>query len=210
MFSFFKKSKINRIDDKIWFANAYKINGLISEAQALAAKNETVVVVAFFRQTLQDFENKLSSSAVAYRPLSHPCDFSAVPAVVNITRASTLTETSLVEQLFKGNAAVTLLFLEHYPLYATEDAVMKRIEEQAPSSLNICFYSSLDDEIIKFFGAGRLKDAILKLGLQETETISHPLIGKAIANAQKKIQQSLQNEMPTESQQQWFTYNCKQ
>jgi len=210
MFSFFKKSKINRIDDKIWFTNDYKINALIKESQSLAAQNEIAVIVAFFRQTLQDFETRLSSSAIAYRLLSHPYDFSAAPAVINITRASTLTETSLVEQLFKNNTAVNLLFLEHYPLYATEDTVLKRIEEQTPSATNVCFYSSLDDEILKSFGGERLKEIIQKLGMQESETISHVMITKAITNAQKKIQQSLQNEMPTESQQQWFTYNYKQ
>ena len=210
MFSFFKKSKINRIDDKIWFTNDYKISGLINEAQSLAAKNETVVIIAFFSQTLQAFETRLGSSATAYRLLSHPYDFSAVPAVVNIAKASTLRETSLVEQLVKNNTPVTLLFLEHYPLYATEDTVLKRIEEQTPSMVNVCFYCSLDDEILKFFGTERLKEIIQKLGMKESETISHPLISKAIANAQKKIQQAVQNELPTESQQQWFTYNYKQ
>lgn len=50
------------------------------------------------------------------------------------------------------------------------------------------FYLSLEDELMRLFGSERVKMVMEKLGLPEGEPIFHPMISKAIENAQKKVE----------------------
>lgn len=50
------------------------------------------------------------------------------------------------------------------------------------------FYLSLEDDLMRLFGSDRVKTVMEKLGLPEGEPITHPMINKAIANAQTKIE----------------------
>ena len=50
------------------------------------------------------------------------------------------------------------------------------------------FYVSLEDEIMRLFGSERISPILAKLGMKEDMPIEHPLITKAIENAQTKVE----------------------
>ncbi len=50
------------------------------------------------------------------------------------------------------------------------------------------FYLSLEDDLLRIFGSERIAAVMEKLGIEEGEPIEHPLITKAIENAQKKVE----------------------
>ncbi len=50
------------------------------------------------------------------------------------------------------------------------------------------FYLALDDELMRLFGTDRLSGMMGKLGMQEGEDIQHPLLTRAIENAQRKVE----------------------
>ena len=50
------------------------------------------------------------------------------------------------------------------------------------------FYLSLQDELMRIFGAESIDSMLKKLGLKENESIDHPWINKAIEGAQKKVE----------------------
>ena len=50
------------------------------------------------------------------------------------------------------------------------------------------FYISLEDELMRIFGADSIYGMLKKLGLKENESIDHPWINKAIEGAQKKVE----------------------
>ncbi len=50
------------------------------------------------------------------------------------------------------------------------------------------FYLSLEDDLLRIFGSGRISGFMDKLGLEEDEPIEHNMITKAIENAQKKVE----------------------
>jgi preprotein translocase subunit SecA len=50
------------------------------------------------------------------------------------------------------------------------------------------FYLSLEDDLMRIFGAERMDLVLRKLGIKEGEAITHPWINKALANAQKKVE----------------------
>ncbi|MDH5631949.1 MAG: preprotein translocase subunit SecA [Gammaproteobacteria bacterium] len=50
------------------------------------------------------------------------------------------------------------------------------------------FYLSLEDGLMRIFGSERVSNLMLKLGMQEGESIEHPLVTRAIENAQRKVE----------------------
>ncbi|WP_422447595.1 preprotein translocase subunit SecA [Thermoanaerobacterium sp. DL9XJH110] len=50
------------------------------------------------------------------------------------------------------------------------------------------FYISLEDDLMRLFGSDNIKGIMDKLGLEEDQPIEHPLITRAIENAQKKVE----------------------
>jgi preprotein translocase SecA subunit len=50
------------------------------------------------------------------------------------------------------------------------------------------FYLSLEDDLLRIFGAERIQGLMTRLGMEEGEPIEHRLITRAIANAQKKVE----------------------
>ena len=50
------------------------------------------------------------------------------------------------------------------------------------------FYISLEDDLMRLFGSEKTIQIVDKLGLDEDEPIEHPMLTKAIENAQKKVE----------------------
>ena len=50
------------------------------------------------------------------------------------------------------------------------------------------FYLSLEDDLMRIFGSGRIDGMLKKLGLEEGEAIIHPWVNKAIEKAQGKVE----------------------
>jgi preprotein translocase subunit SecA len=50
------------------------------------------------------------------------------------------------------------------------------------------FFLSLDDDLMRIFGSGRIASIMDRLGVQEGEVISHPLVSRSISSAQKRVE----------------------
>ena len=50
------------------------------------------------------------------------------------------------------------------------------------------FYLSLEDDLLRIFGADRIQGLMTRLGMEEGEPIEHRLISRAVANAQAKVE----------------------
>ena len=50
------------------------------------------------------------------------------------------------------------------------------------------FFLSLEDNLLRIFGAGKIKTIMEKLGIEEGESIESGLVTRAVANAQKKVE----------------------
>lgn len=52
------------------------------------------------------------------------------------------------------------------------------------------FFVSLEDELMRLFGSGKISSIMDKLGLKEGEVIQHSMISKSIQRAQKKVEEN--------------------
>ncbi|OQA91839.1 MAG: preprotein translocase subunit SecA [Elusimicrobia bacterium ADurb.Bin231] len=51
------------------------------------------------------------------------------------------------------------------------------------------FFLSLEDELMRLFGSDRIAPIMTRLGMQEGEVIEHPLVSRAVENAQRKVEE---------------------
>jgi len=51
------------------------------------------------------------------------------------------------------------------------------------------FFISMDDELMRLFGGERMKNIMLRIGMDSGEPIFHPMLNKSIENAQKKVEE---------------------
>jgi hypothetical protein len=95
-----------------------------------------------------------------------------------------------------------VLLLEHYPLYSKEEQIWEHWKPAGISILN-----SLDEPLFNYFGGENIAVLMEKMGLKENETIEHPMVSKALRNAQQKLEKQVLNEHSADSQEEWFRRN---
>lgn len=100
---------------------------------------------------------------------------------------------------FSHTAGRDKLFIGHYPLRSVESALYN--EQDIKEAL---VYSHLDMPILAWFGAGRIKELMIKIGIKQEEAIEHPMITKAISNALNKISKKMASDMPASSEAEWM------
>lgn len=95
-----------------------------------------------------------------------------------------------------------LVFLEHYPLREKEEEIIANLNTKG-----VYILSSLDEPLFNQFGGDRVIELMKKLGMKEDEMIEHPMITKAIENAQHKLAQKVTFENVATSAKEWFERN---
>lgn len=96
----------------------------------------------------------------------------------------------------------TVIFLEHYPLLSKEKDLMRQLKAK-----QYFFLNALDEPLFQQFGGENIVSLMKNLGADEEEPIEHPLITKAIINAQKKMESKVISETSANSSQAWFSMN---
>ncbi len=94
-----------------------------------------------------------------------------------------------------------VLFIGHYPLRSTETSLYDELGLQEP-----LVYGHLDMPFMRLFGSERIKDMMVKMGMQPNEAIEHNMISTAIKNALDKITAKVPTDMPARSEEEWLRF----
>jgi hypothetical protein len=120
--------------------------------------------------------------------------------------ANNIDEDRIVEAKFFSTAkysTATIIFLEHFPLRAKEEALVQNCTQ-----VEFVFYNALSEPIFQYFGGGRIIEMMRKMGYKDDETIQHNMIDSSLLKAQKKIAERVQFESNTStSQSDWMLVN---
>jgi hypothetical protein len=119
---------------------------------------------------------------------------------------NTLNEDRVIEAVDFSSAKynnATVVFLEHFPLRAKEEALVQNCMQE-----EFVFYTSLTEPIFAYFGSEKIIGLMGKMGYKEHETIQHSMIDKSLVRAQEKIGEKVQFESHTStSQADWMLIN---
>jgi hypothetical protein len=108
----------------------------------------------------------------------------------------------------RAQSTPTILFMEHHPSLATEQAVLAAIEELFPDgSATVGFYAGLDDPLMQRFGSEKIIDLMKKMGMKDNEAISHSMVTASIRRAQEKISAKVTAETKCNSAEEWMKIN---
>ncbi|CAN5207664.1 hypothetical protein BH11BAC6_BH11BAC6_00170 [soil metagenome] len=143
-------------------------------------KNASLIFIAWFEETLQQLQKFLSEQNVT-------------PQVVLYRQATN-----------HITANKDLIFIEHYPLSEKETALFTSLNLEA-----VKIFSSLDEPLFQMFGGDNMINMMQNAGVKEYESLQHPLITKALKNAQDKIAAKVTIEQNALSQSDWFKRNLK-
>ena len=97
--------------------------------------------------------------------------------------------------------------VEHHPTPEVDNEVLSFLEG-LPRGSTIRFHSSLDEPLLKAFGADRTLGLLSKLGWEKTGYMESPTITRAIASGQTRIKKVAISNEKVNSQREWLYYNC--
>lgn len=209
MFSLFKKSEPSiPYTDKVWKKAEYANKGMLMMAMMRLQQGRPCLLLCFFeseRTKLADFmtEHKLeftqlddsvSTQATVSLYLAQASDLSR-PAVIHFLKSNT--------ERFSGEA----LFSGHYPINATEQAVLKNLSTVGFQKFVFCI--SFDDPLLKIFNSQNILPLLEKLGLEDEEAIEHNMVTQSIKRAREKVESKVTREIQAKSPEEWFAINVK-
>lgn len=112
------------------------------------------------------------------------------------------TAIDMADSVSKREGVVLWVFVEHYPLAEKEQQIFKKLNLS-----DVPVLSSLDEPFFQMFGGERMQTLMQRLGMSEDEIVAHPMITRAIKNAQKKIATEVKTERHATSQEEWYKVN---
>jgi len=99
-------------------------------------------------------------------------------------------------------AGKKIIIGEHYPLQQKENDLFQKLKLGVAE-----IWSSLDEPLFKRFGSDKIIEIMKQLGMKEDQVIEHPMISKAIQNAQAKISKKNLMDSLSVSQSDWLLKN---
>ena len=201
------KTQQPRTTDKVWKTREACLKGIVREALLSIKNGEQPIIMIFFEESqvqLAEFLGKMSVPChiVGDYGLSGIADVRNAIVVVNA-----------FSQTGSGNALrpdtkTSLFFLGHYPRVATETSLVEKFMSLFHASQAV-FCQSLEDPVFEVFGNDRLRPMMKTLGMTEDECIEHAMVTRALRRALEKINQSIETEVKSSSEKEWFARNVK-
>ena len=197
-------------EDKVWFDEARKLEHICTDIAVFQSDGRSVLVLSHFESTLARLTSALRRKGLVYERFSslNPAELClSAPGRVWLGTAAAFQVTYDIPSS-AGVSTLEIIVAEHHPMHSRDKSL---VDAAAKLSCNaqLCFYFSLDDPVMKHFGAETIKALFERLGIDKNECISHQLINTAIRNAQEKIETQVGKDVPTHSAEDWFKYNLR-
>lgn len=177
MFSFFKKREV--VPPVSVYADKVQ---MYRQLMTDLAESRQSVVVCFFEKTADELTELINAAQIR--------DIRLVVAPVSAD------DLKAVEQVF---------IAEIYPTGSFYTQTVKTISSAGKSVFKVV--SHLDNPFFSHFGGDRLKALTVQLGMKSDEALTHPMIDRAISNAQSKTESGLAIERKAASMEEWFSIN---
>jgi len=194
-------------DDRVWFDENRKVEQICDQVSTARENGHSVLLLSHFESTLARLAPLLGEKGISLERFSslNPAELCGASGRVwfGLARNFQVTyETSLPTE----GAALEIVVAEHHPMQSRDQEIVEAAAKLACNA-ELCFHFSLDDPVMKHFGADPIKALFERLGIDKNECITHPFINTAIRNAQEKIESQVGRDLTTQSAEDWFKYN---
>ncbi len=194
--------------DKVWFDETRKVESLCADVAIAEANGHSVLLLSHFDASIATLGLALRGRGTDYERFSslNPVELCANPRrKIWLGSARALQVPSPMSTSLDG-PALEVMVAEHHPIQSRDQEIVNSAANLACQT-SVCFYFSLDDPLMKHFGAETVKALFERLGIDKSECLEHHLINTAIRSAQEKIESKVGRDFPTHSAEDWFKYN---
>lgn len=185
-------------EDLVYRTKREKFNAVIDEIESLVKQKRPVLVGTTSVETSELLSRMLTRKAINHNVLNaklHQKEAQIVkeagqPGVVTIATnmAGRGTDIKLGEGV-KAAGGLAIIGTERHESRRVDRQLRGRSGRQGdPGSTQ--FFVSLEDDLMRMFGSGRIAGLMDRLGLKEGEVIQHSMITKSIERAQRKVEEN--------------------
>jgi len=184
--------------DLVYKTKREKYNAVIDEIEKLVAEKRPVLVGTTSVEISELLSRMLNRKHITHNVLNaklHQREAQVVkeagqPGMVTIATnmAGRGTDIKLGEGVVRAGG-LAIIGTERHDSRRVDRQLRGRAGRQGdPGSSQ--FFVSLEDDLMRMFGSGRIAGIMDKLGLEEGEVIQHSMITKSIERAQKKVEEN--------------------
>lgn len=193
---FKKKSKGPESDYVNYLSKLLKYKQVTLKLQTSPIEQVTLLTY-FFDQTGVEIRQLCKAAGISY---SEPEKLDKLVKGLNLVSVYDLSDAHL--------NAERVISMEVHPIYSINRKLIDFFKDSEIKK--IVFYLGLDEPLIKLFGADRIIELLKRMGTNEEESISHPMIDKSIERAQMKLENHQSDHVDiTTSQEEWMEANQK-
>ncbi len=182
--------------DMIYKTQTEKYEAAIKEIIQLHRKGQPVLVGTISIDVSEDLSKKLKKRGIPHNVLNAKHHKAEAEIVANAGQKGAVTiSTNMAGRGTDIKLGEGVKELGGLHILGTSRHESRRIDNQLrgrsgrqgdPGSSR--FYLSLEDDLLRIFGGDRIHKVMDKLGIEQGEHIEHPLISRAIENAQSKVE----------------------
>lgn len=205
--------------ERIWLTTERKMNDLVIQVRNSQMRGINSVVVTHFKTTQVSLIEALDRSGVSFQVITNSTQFpsnildvlsqkgttlvlasDAIPSFVTRAESSQPKNTTL--------APMSVHLAEHYPCFDRDQKVLA-LDKVWPMRIEFTCYTGLDEPLLISFGADRIREMLLKLGIDKESVLEHPFLCRSIQSAQKRVAQQVPHEQICESCEEWVRRNLQ-
>jgi preprotein translocase subunit SecA len=184
------------LSDQIYRTEKEKFQAVLEEVQELHAQGRPVLVGTVSIEKSERLSGLLTRHGVPHNVLNakhHEQEAQIIAEAGHpgrVTIATNMAGRGVDIKLGEGvvnKGGLHIIGTERHESRRVDNQLRGRAGRQGdPGSSR--FYLSLEDDLLRIFGSDRISPIMEKLGMEEGEPIEHPLINRAVENAQKKVE----------------------
>jgi len=184
------------LSDQIYRTEKEKFQAVLEEVKALHAEGRPVLVGTVSIEKSERLSGLLTRNGVPHNVLNakhHEQEAQIIAEAGQagrVTIATNMAGRGVDIKLGEGvvdKGGLHIIGTERHESRRVDNQLRGRAGRQGdPGSSR--FYLSLEDDLLRIFGSDRISPIMEKLGMEEGEPIEHPLINRAVENAQKKVE----------------------
>ena len=185
-------------EDLVYKTVREKYNAVIDEIDSLVKHGRPVLVGTTSVETSELLSRMLNRKHIAHNILNAKLHFKEAQIVKEAGQAGTVTiATNMAGRGTDIKLGPGVKEAGGLAIVGTERHESRRVDRQLrgragrqgdPGSSQ--FFVSLEDNLMRMFGSGRISGIMDRLGLKEGEVIQHSMITKSIERAQRKVEEN--------------------
>ncbi len=185
-------------DDSIYRTKREKLNAVLDKIKELKDEKRPVLVGTTSVELSETISRMLKRQGIAHNVLNakqHKSEaeivaFAGQPGAVTIATnmAGRGTDIKLGEGIVE-KGGLYILGTERHESRRIDRQLRGRAGRQGDPGTSR-FYISLEDDLMRLFSSDRVTSVMSKIGFEEGEALTHPMITKSVERAQKKVEEN--------------------